>query len=321
MSDQNEIMSSQSLRYEIGPDDEGISLRSVIRGKLRLSRRLATKLKMIEHGITVNGERLWMDAKLHVGDVVEVRLPEETSETIEPQPIPLDIRYEDEYMLAVNKPAGLIVHPTFGHYANTLANGVMYYWQERGERYRFRPVHRLDEQTSGVVLIAKSAYVHQQISLQLQAHTVEKTYLAFVHGEVEEPVGRLTGPIDRDPEQPHIRIVTPDGYPAITNYELLQTYREASLLRIQIETGRTHQIRVHMREMGHPLIGDSLYTLPKFDYDRYADVVERQALHALRLAFDHPISGERVEIEAPLADDLLRLQSWLDGEEMSGRGL
>src|SRR5690606_15775120 len=120
--------------------------------------------------------------------------------SIEPQPMDLEILYEDEYLLAVNKPAGLIVHPTLGHYRDTLANGVMYYWQEKGEMYRFRPVHRLDEHTSGVVLIAKNAYVHQQLSEQLQQQKVEKIYTAFVHGVIDVPRDTITGPIDRDPE-------------------------------------------------------------------------------------------------------------------------
>jgi len=300
------------LRYELGPEDEGRALRTILRSKLQVSRRLMTKLKTVDQGITVNGSRLYMDAKLHAGDVVEVRLPAETSETIEPQPMELDILYEDDDLLAVNKPAGLIVHPTLGHYKDTLANGVMHYWQERGESYRFRPVHRLDELTSGVVLIAKNAYAHQQLSLQLQEHSVVKEYLAYVHGNLAAPSGVITGPIDRDPEQPHIRIVTENGYPALTTYEVVQTYREASKVKVLLGTGRTHQIRVHMRWLGHPLIGDPLYTLPDCDNDRYAGIMDRQALHAVKIEFSHPLTGEPVCIEAPPAEDLMRLQSFLE---------
>jgi len=301
-----------TLRYKLGPEDEGMLLRTILRSRLNVSRRLMTKLKTVDQGITVNGKRLYMDAKLHAGDIVELRLPTETSETIEPQPMELDILYEDRDLLAVNKPAGLIVHPTLGHWKDTLANGVMYYWQERGESYRFRPVHRLDELTSGVVLIAKNAYAHQQLSIQLQQRSVVKEYVAFVHGVVAEPFGTITGPIDRDPEQPHMRIVTETGYPALTSYEVVQTYREASKVKVLLGTGRTHQIRVHMRWLGHPLIGDPVYTLPEYDNKPYAGIMDRQALHAERIEFTHPLTGQRVSIEAPLAKDLLGLQAYLE---------
>jgi len=281
-----------------------MTLRTIVRNKLNVSRRLAVKLKSIDRGITVNGERRYMDAKLSPGDVVELTWPVETSESIEPQPMELDILYEDDYMLAVNKQAGVIVHPTLGHYRDTLANGVMHYWRERGETYRFRPVHRLDEETSGVVLIAKNAYVHQQISEQLQRHTVEKIYMAYVHGVIKEPSATLTGPIDRDPENPHIRIVTADGYPAVTTYEVIRSYDEASKVKIWLGTGRTHQIRVHMRWIGHPLIGDSLYATPAWDNERYRTSIARQALHAEQLSVDHPITGQRVTIIAPLPTDM-----------------
>jgi len=310
--DERNQQQEAKLRYVLGPEDEGTLLRTILRSKLNMSRRLMTKLKTVDQGITVNGKRLYMDARLHAGDMVELRLPTETSETIEPQPMELDILYEDQDLLAVNKPPGLIVHPTLGHYKDTLANGVMHYWLERGESYRFRPVHRLDELTSGVVLIAKNAYAHQQLSIQLQNRAVVKEYIAFVHGVVAEATGDITGPIDRDPEQPHIRIVTETGYPALTSYEVLQTYREASKVKVLLGTGRTHQIRVHMRWLGHPLIGDPMYTLPEYDHARFAGVMDRQALHAERIEFTHPLTGKRVRIEAPLAEDLVRLQAFLE---------
>lgn len=275
-----------TLRYIAGPEDEGVKLRTILRQRLQVSRRLMTKLKFIEGGITVNGARLYMDAKLKPGDVVELRLPVETSETIEPQPMELDILYEDDYLLAVNKPAGIIVHPTLGHDRDTLANGVMYYWQQRGESYRFRPVHRLDEETSGVVVIAKNAYVHQRISQQLQEHTVEKIYIAYVHGIVERSSDVISAPIDRDPENPHIRIVTESGYPAVTAYEVLRTFAHASQVRLSLKTGRTHQIRVHFSSIGHPLAGDAMYGAnPQLSE---ALGLERQWLHAMQLEFRHP---------------------------------
>lgn len=315
MAGSEQATGNQILVYVLSEAEEGMTLRTVVRQKLKLSRRLATRLKKVEQGITVNGERLYMDARLRAGDVVEIRLPVETSESIEPQPMDLEILYEDEYLLAVNKPAGLIVHPTLGHYRDTLANGVMYYWQEKGEMYRFRPVHRLDEHTSGVVLIAKNAYVHQQLSEQLQQQKVEKIYTAFVHGVIDVPRDTITGPIDRDPEQPHVRIVTEDGYPAITTYEVLRSYPEAEACKVKVwlGTGRTHQIRVHMQWLGHPLIGDPMYGSPSWDNERYAPYMNRQALHALQLSFEHPLKGTKVTITAPLPADLRRLEEMLEG--------
>ncbi|GFR38582.1 RNA pseudouridine synthase [Insulibacter thermoxylanivorax] len=308
-----------TLRYIAGPEDEDVKLRTILRQRLQVSRRLMTKLKFIEGGITVNGARLYMDAKLKPGDVVELRLPVETSETIEPQPMELDILYEDDYLLAVNKPAGIIVHPTLGHDRDTLANGVMYYWQQRGESYRFRPVHRLDEETSGVVVIAKNAYVHERISQQLQEHTVQKIYIAYVHGILERSSDVISAPIDRDPENPHIRIVTESGYPAVTAYEVLRTFAHASQVRLSLKTGRTHQIRVHMRWLGHPLIGDRMYALPEYDDEPYRALLPGQALHAQKIVLRHPIHDEDIQIEAPLPAELLRLQSMLEQGADSGR--
>jgi 23S rRNA pseudouridine1911/1915/1917 synthase len=306
------VTENRRLRYVLGEHEEGMTLRAVVRNKMQVSRRFAKKLKSFEDGITVNGRRLYMDTKLKAGDVVEVLLPEETSQTIEPQPMAIDVRYEDDYLLAVNKPAGLVVHPTIGHYRNTLANGVMHYWREKGESHRFHPVHRLDEQTSGVVLIAKHAHVHRLMSEQLQRHEVEKVYTAFVHGVIRERRGTITAPIDRDPAHPQLRIVTDDGYPAVTTYEVMRAYAAASKVKIWLGTGRTHQIRVHMQWIGHPLIGDPMYGDERWNDEPYRGVIGRQALHAERLSFVHPMTGERIAIEAPMPDDMRTLEEMLE---------
>ncbi|UUZ92974.1 hypothetical protein LJK87_48415 [Paenibacillus sp. P25] len=196
-----------------------------------VSRKLLSRLKLTEQGITVNGERKYIDIKVKPGDLVAVRMEKEASEDILPQPMELDILYEDEEPLVLNKPAGLVVHPTHGHYTGTIANGVVHYWAQQGQSFRFRPVHRLDQETSGVLAIAKNPYVHQQISEQMQAHEVKKEYIALVHGWVETDAGTIEGPIDRDPQRPHIRIVTPEGYPAVTHYRVERRFREATMVR------------------------------------------------------------------------------------------
>jgi 23S rRNA pseudouridine1911/1915/1917 synthase len=302
----------EPIVYIVPPEDDGLQLKTVLQRRLGMSRKLLSRLKLTERGITVNGERRYTTAKLAAGDVVEVRMEAEESGDILPQNLPLEILYEDEHLLAVNKEAGMIVHPTHGHYVNTVANAVVHYWRERGETHRFRPVHRLDQETSGVLLIAKNPYAHQQISEQMAARTVTKQYCAIVHGVVAADRGTADGPIDRDPERPHVRIVTESGYPAVTHYEVLRRYCRHTLLKLRLETGRTHQIRVHMQHLGHPLVGDKMYGPPQGELP---PPFPRQALHAAKLGFEHPATRQRIEIEAPLPADmreLLRIVAAID---------
>jgi len=290
----------EPLSYLVTAEEDGVELRAILTRRLQLSRKLLSRLKLTEQGITVNGERKYISVRVKKGDLVEVRMEEEVSEDILPQELPLDILYEDEHLMIVNKPAGQIVHPTHGHYVNTLANGVVYHWQSRGESFRFRPVHRLDRETSGVLAIAKNPYVHQNISEQMKINQVEKHYVALVHGWVEQETGTVDAPIDRDPEVPAYRIVTPDGYPSVTHYRVMERFPEATLVAVRLETGRTHQIRVHMKHLGHPLVGDAMYGLPEAE-----GTISRHALHASRLAFRHPVTRERMEFEAPLPEDIV----------------
>jgi 23S rRNA pseudouridine1911/1915/1917 synthase len=305
----------EPLVYIVPQEEEGFILKTVLQKRLMVSRKLLSRIKLTERGITVNGERQYINIKVKAGDRVEIRMEEEQSEDILPQDIPLHILHEDEHLLILAKDAGIIVHPTHGHYMNTIANGVVYHWQQAGITCRFRPVHRLDQETSGVLAIAKTPYVHQQISEQMIQHLVKKEYLAFVWGTVASPSGTINEPIDRDPEQPHVRIVRPDGYAAVTHYEVVKQFEKAALVRIWLETGRTHQIRVHMRHLGHPLLGDKMYTLEQ--YGEVAaeleanDRLHRQALHAFKLGFVHPGTRVWTEFNAPLPADLSELEQWL----------
>ncbi|MEW9699688.1 RluA family pseudouridine synthase [Paenibacillus sp. SI8] len=305
----------EPLVYIVPPEEEGFILKTVLQKRLMVSRKLLSRVKLTEQGITVNGIRQYISVKVKAGDRIEIRMEEEQSDDILPQDLPLHILHEDEHLIIVAKDAGIIVHPTHGHYVNTIANAVVYHWQQAGITCRFRPVHRLDQETSGVLAIAKTPYVHQQISEQMIQHAVKKEYLAFVWGVVSEPTGTINEPIDRDPDQPHVRIVTPGGYSAVTHYEVVEQYAQAALVRIWLETGRTHQIRVHMKHLGHPLIGDKMYTRPSFEESEAASEVSvrltRQALHAFRLGFVHPGTREWVEYNAPLPADLAALQAWL----------
>ncbi|WP_138494283.1 RluA family pseudouridine synthase [Paenibacillus pinistramenti] len=307
------------ITYSVTAAEEGWLLKTVLSRRLGVSRKLMSRLKLTELGITLNGVREYISVKVKEGDEVAIRLEQETSEDILPQPIPFEILYEDEALLIINKQPGIIVHPTHGHYTETLANGVVYYWQERGERFRFRPVHRLDQETSGVLAVAKNAYVHQHISEQMIAGTVLKKYTALVHGTPPAAEGRIDGPIDRDPLDPHRRIVTESGYPALTLYKVRESCAASSLVELQLGSGRTHQIRVHMTSIGCPLIGDKMYSydtlaLPEPQREAAAELdaaIGRQALHAEQLGFVHPLTGEEVRFTAPFPPDMVQLQQFL----------
>ncbi len=269
----------------------------------------------------LNGTRVFISVKVHADDRIELHMEQERSDDIMPQPMELSILYEDEALLVLNKPAGIVVHPTHGHYTGTLANGVVHYWNEQGWNYRFRAVHRLDQDTSGVLVVAKNPYIHQHISEQMIAGSVDKKYIAFVHGQLDCAEGDITGPIDRDPLEPHRRIVTPAGYPSLTRYKVCRTFPHASLVELKLETGRTHQIRVHMLSIGYPLIGDPMYHHPEHEQseaDRNLNErIGRQALHAASLSLYHPMLGKRMTFTAPLPQDLLTLQAILEDQGLS----
>ncbi|CAM4196124.1 RluA family pseudouridine synthase [Paenibacillus xylanexedens] len=311
--------------YTVTEQEDGWLLKTVLQRRLLVSRKLLSKIKLTEQGVMLNGERVYISVKVAAGDVVEVRMEQEESDDILPEPIPFTVLYEDEHLLIVNKDAGIIVHPTHGHYTGTLANGVVHYWKTKGEHFRFRPIHRLDQETSGVLAIAKNPYVHQHVSEQMIAGTVDKKYIALVHGSPIPEQGSVDGPIDRDPEEPHRRIVTPEGYAARTLYTTLTRWAEgsASAISLKLESGRTHQIRVHMTSMGCPLIGDRMYkTLPVHEIDEQTMAVreerdtwiERQALHACELTFEHPILKERITFQAPFPADMAALEKRLNDE-------
>ncbi|XID93254.1 RluA family pseudouridine synthase [Paenibacillaceae bacterium WGS1546] len=297
--------------------DEGLSLRDVLRRRIGISRRLMIRLKTSDEGLSVNGEKARPHRRISAGDVIRVRMEAESSETILPQPMELDIVFEDEHLLVLNKPAGLIVHPTTGHYMNTLANGVMHYWQEKGERVRFRPVHRLDEHTSGLVVVAKHPLAQQQLSAQMAEGAVTKAYRAYVYGRPPEREGEIDAPIGRQTEDPHRRVVREDGAPSLTYYQVTDTFGDgqASALDVRLGTGRTHQIRVHLTHIGCPIIGDDYYSDARWSDSEPARLASgaifRQALHAWRLGFRHPVTGADMRLEAETPDDMKRLRDEL----------
>ncbi|UHA76131.1 RluA family pseudouridine synthase [Paenibacillus sp. 481] len=318
------------LKYVVPEEEAGIQLKTILRTRLHLSRRLNKRLKELEDAITVNGERRYATERLLPQDVVVVRIKEMGADEdyILPEPMPIDVVYEDDDILVLNKPAGIVVHPTKGYPNGTLANGVVHYWRSRGELTKFRPANRLDQDTSGLMIVVKHAYAHQQLAEQMIDRTMDKVYTAFVYGVPFPRTGTVDAPIDRDPVERHLRIVTPSGYPSVTHYETVEEYemngQPAAMVRCKLETGRTHQIRVHMKHIGCPLIGDRFYKRDdeerpssdelemESDGEQREDCgIARQALHASELAFNHPISAERLQFHVDLPPDMEQLRQRL----------
>jgi len=305
------------LAVEADEEDDGKTVRDVLVRHFQVSSKLLAQARLTEYGLTINEERVYISAPVEKGEVVRLRMERETSEHIEAESMPLEIIFEDESLLVINKPPNLIVHPTHGHYSGTLANGVVYYWQQKNERYRFRPIHRLDEDTSGIVVIAKNGYIHQQLSDQMQDGLMDKRYIALVHGHVEPQSFDIEAAIERDPHTPHLRIVREDGQYAKTGVTCLQQLTientqegidiELSVVQLKLYTGRTHQIRVHMHAYGHPLIGDTFYFSQAFKSQEQALQFPRQALHAFQLTLRHPLTKQVLTFNAKLPHDMNEL--------------
>lgn len=297
-----------NLVYKATKEDEGRYVKEILQQKMKLSSRLIRKIK-ITGEIMLNGRKVHVRERVGTGDVVGVNYPEERS-YFEPQNIPLDVVYEDDDLLIVNKQPGLIVHPTYNFHNGTLANAVTYYMNQKNEQYKLRFVNRLDMYTSGLLIVGKNAYCQDFISRRMQTSDVKKIYKAIVHGITEE-AGTIDLPIDKDPDHKARRFVTAGGYPSVTHYKRLEFFpgikygqlEGFSLLEIKPDTGRTHQIRVHMTHLGHPLLGDELYA-QLYGYYSNPEWMPRQALHAAHLEFEHPVSRKLITADAPMPEDM-----------------
>lgn len=285
--------------HKITSEDEGLEIREVIRKHFDFSSRLRNKIKR-EKLVMLNGNSTPGWIKPDVGDVITITLPDETS-GFEPQDIPLDIVFEDDDLMIINKQPGLIVHPTKGHPTGTVANALMYYMEHGGKPFKIRFVNRLDMDTSGLLVVAKNAYCQNDYTKQMKENLVEKRYIAVVKGTLNSDNGTIDLPIGR-PDPAHVRRgVMEDGAPSITHYKVIDRLKGYSVVELLLETGRTHQIRVHMSHIGHPILGDWLYG------GENPALITRQALHAVSLSFIHPISRKRMELKAPLPDDMKKV--------------
>ncbi len=288
-------MNNTQLTYIAGAPDQGAFLRDILSDKLLLSHSLVVQLKCL-HKIRVNGSWARTNYRINAGDMVTIDLDFAEENKIIPERIPLDIVYEDEDFLVVNKPAGMSTHPSRMGGTRTLANAVTYYWQGVGRGTLFRPINRLDRDTSGLVLIGNSQFAHQGIFRQQKGCTIERQYISLVEGEMAKDNDRIDQPIARPDEKKRRRTVDSAGQRAVTYYQVLERYAGHTLLRLRLETGRTHQIRVHLSFLGYPICGDLLYGCA-------SALINRQALHADRLRFTHPRSGKEILLEAPLPVD------------------
>lgn len=281
------------VKYTIPEEYDGKRVIAYLRGEAGISARLLKSLKRIENGITLNGGHIRTIDILHMGDELKIEIPCPESD-IEPTDIPIDVIYEDDDLIAVNKSPFLACHPTHNHQGDTLANALAYHLKGEGKQSVFRAVGRLDKGTSGIVICALNKHSAAKIP-----KSAEKEYLAVVSGKAEK-FGTIDKPIYRPDPMKTLRAVGEQGDRAVTHWETLATDGRKSLVRIKLETGRTHQIRVHFASIGMPLVGDSLYGTDEMS-------LGHQLLHCAKVSFVHPVTGEQITLEAPMPEDMNRI--------------
>ena len=290
------------LEFSVDGSENGIRIDRYLSEKnAELSRSYLQKL-LKEQGITVNGREVKANYKVQAGDEIRISLPDLSEPDILPEDIPLDILYEDEDVMVVNKPKGMVVHPSAGHTSGTLVNAILFHCQGNlsGINGVMRPgiVHRIDKDTTGSLLICKNDVAHRDLAEQLKEHSIKRRYRAIVSGNLKDDEGTVEGPIGRHPvDRKKMAINYKNGKEAITHYKVLERFGNATYIECRLETGRTHQIRVHMTSIGHPLLGDEVYGSGKNPYH-----LQGQALHAMVLGFVHPRTGEYLEFTAPLPE-------------------
>ena len=317
-----------ALTFEVSVSEAGERLDAYLAAGIGGTSRTTLK-RLIEDGdVLVGGRPSKPSYKLHPGDKIEVELAAPSPLNLPPEDIPLDIVYEDDELIVVNKPAGIVVHPAAGVSSGTLANGLAFRLQNEEDsknqqsaisnQQSIRPgiVHRLDRNTSGLLVVAKTAVAHENLSEQFRAREVFKSYVALAHGRIAVDSGRIAEPLARDPRQRTRMAVVRGGREALTLYRVRRSYERFTLLDVEIKTGRTHQIRVHLAWLKHPIVGDETYNagrdrnVPDAQVRGMIARLNRQFLHAAHLGFRHPRTGELVRFNAPLPDEL---QEFLDG--------
>lgn len=275
------------------------NINDILSIEFKISTRLRNKLIKYKQ-IFLNGKNVDSRTTINIGDKLVVNFNyEEDNSNILPKKLPLDIIYEDEWLLVINKSAGIAVHPSILHYDDSLSNAVRYYFDQIGLKKKIRPVNRLDLNTSGIVAFAKCEYIQECLSLQMRNAIFKKEYLCLVQGFLDKKEGVINLPIARKDESIIERCINSNGKESITHYKVLEEFKNYSLVMCNLQTGRTHQIRVHMQAIGHPLIGDTLY-------GESSNFISRQALHSYKIYFIHPITNKAIEIIAKIPEDIKR---------------
>lgn len=292
---------NRNIDYIIDEDSAGLRVEQFLRRK-RYSGQNLSEIKRMPKSILVNGVHYYMRQELSKGDHLQVRICEtKNSEKIPPTNLPLDIIYEDENLLVLNKPAGMPIHPSLNNYTNSIANALAYYFQSQGKPFIFRCCNRLDRDTSGLTIVSKHLVSGSILSDMTKYREVHREYLAIARGSVTPSEGTIQAPLGRKEGTIIERTVDWEhGEDAVTHYKVVKEANGHSLVSLRLETGRTHQIRIHMKYLGYPLIGDYLYN-PDMEY------MTRQALHSHHMEFTHPITGEHMSFTAPLPEDMARV--------------
>lgn len=294
---------NRTINYIIDDASNGLRVEQYLRRRGYSGQNLA-QIKQMPKSVLVNGEHYYMRQQLETGDHLSIHICEtKYSQKIPPVQLPLNIVYEDEDIIIINKTAGMPIHPSLNNYTNSMANALAWYYQEQGKPFIFRCCNRLDRDTSGLTVVAKHLVSGNILSNMVRRREIHREYLAIVRGHVVPDSGTINAPLARKPGTIIERTVDWEhGETAITHYQVVDEKNGHSLVSLRLETGRTHQIRIHMKHLGYPLIGDYLYN-PDMEY------MTRQALHSHNLAFTHPITGEAMEFTASLPEDMQRVFS------------
>ncbi|MGN0302508.1 MAG: RluA family pseudouridine synthase [Anaerotardibacter sp.] len=304
------------ISYIVQESDKGSTVEQVLRKVFHIGRAGLIRAKKIENGITLDGQHAFTIHHVHPGQELSIVISDADLEpnacTIEPQEGPIDIVFEDLDVIALNKPADLVVHPSPGHRDQTLSNYLLHYFKQTQKNYNLHPCHRIDLGTSGLILFGTSSYSQDMIQKQLHTQSFQRTYLALCEGFFDKKTGSIEAPLDRLTVHPSTFGITETGKYALTHYRVLGecfaqsesqealAQKPLSLVELTLETGRTHQIRIHMASIGHPLLGDATYGQP-------SPLIDRHALHSWQAFLDHPITKKRISLTAPLPQDMAQL--------------